>query len=135
MEAGQIEKFDVYVTPLFEGNIDDIKPKPNLDQTKNIIGQLIDGLKQLEDAKKTHNDLKPGNILFRRNNNDFEIKISDLGQANKMGGTPGWTAPIFKDRSPGKEDVYSMGWVFLWMLCESKELFYALRDNYSARSN
>ena len=23
-----------------------------------------------------------------------------------------------------------MGWVFLWMFCETKELFYALRDNY-----
>ena len=36
----------------------------------------------------------------------------------------------FKNRQPGKEDVYSMGWVILWMMCESKELFYALRDNF-----
>ena len=63
-------------------------------------------------------------------NNQLDIRISDFGQANKSGGTPGWTAPKFEGRQPGKEDVYSMGWVILWMMCESKELFYALRDNF-----
>ena len=130
MEANEIKKFDVYVTPLFDGNIGDIKPKPNFDQTKDIISQLIDGLKQLENAGKSHNDIKPGNILFKRDKNGFEIRIGDFGQADKLGGTPGWTAPIFKNRTPGKEDVYSMGWMFLYLLCESKDLFNALRDNF-----
>ena len=98
------------------------------------FNQLVDGLEQLRDAGKSHNDLKPGNILYKRNNG-FEIRISDFGQANKSGGTPGWTAPKFKNRQPGKEDVYSMGWVFLWMMCESKGLFYALRDNFVENPN
>ena len=28
-----------------------------------------------------------------------------------------------------------MGWVILWMMCESKELFYALRDNFVKNVN
>ena len=135
MKNKEIEKFEVYVTPLYDGNIGKITPKPTLDQTKKIIGQLIDGLDQLNDARKTHNDLKPGNILFRFVKNEFEIKIADFGQAGKVGGTPGWTAPVFKDRQPGKEDVYSMGLVFLWLLCESNDLFYALRDNFIEVTN
>ena len=133
-----------------EGNIGDIKPKLDLNQIKEIIKQLIDGLEQLRDAGKSHNDLKPGNVLYRRRkmsflkfvsssfrnvNVEYEIRISDFGQANKSGGTPGWTAPKFKNRQPGKEDVYSMGWVFLWMMCESKGLFYALRDNFVENPN
>ena len=135
MKPTEIEKFDIYVTPLMNGNIGDIQTKPDLSRTKEIVNQLIDGLQQLKDAGKSHNDLKPGNILFRRVNNRLDIRISDFGQANKSGGTPGWTAPILRNRQPGKEDVYSMGWVILYMMCESKELFYALRDNFIKSPN
>ena len=130
MKPTETEKFDVYVTPLMDGSIGEIKPNPDLDQTKEIVDQLIDGLEQLKDAGKSHNDLKPGNILYRQEKNRLDIRISDFGQADKTGGTPGWTAPVFDNRQPGKEDVYSMGWVILWILCGSKELFYALRDNF-----
>ena len=134
MKPSEVEKFEVYVTPLMDGNIDDIKPRPDLNQTKDIVNQLVDGLEQLKVAGKSHNDLKPGNVLYKRNHG-FEIRISDFGQANKSGGTPGWTAPVFENRQPGKEDVYSMGWVILWLMCESKELFYALRDNFVKNVN
>ena len=130
MEPTEVENFDVYVTPLMEGNIADLQPRPTLNQTKKIINRLIDGLEQLRDAGKSHNDLKPANVLFRKENNRLDIRISDFGQANKSGGTPGWTAPIFRNRQPGREDIYSMGMIILWLFCESKELFYALRDNF-----
>ena len=132
LEIGQndVERFEVFVTPLYDGNIDDDNFKPSLSQTKSIINQLNNGLKQLKAAEKSHNDLKPANILYRFENNSYEVKISDFGQTSKNGGTPGWTAPVFKDRQPGKEDVYSMGLVYLRLLCESKDLFKCLRDNY-----
>ena len=133
MQPGEVKKYEVFVTQLCDGNIKNAvqgSDPPNLDQIKNIINQLIDGLEQLESAGKSHNDIKPGNILYKKHQNGFEIKIGDFGQAGKLGGTPGWTAPIFHNRQPGKEDVYSMGLVILWLLCEIKDLFYMLRDNF-----
>ena len=61
----------------------------------------------------------------------MELKIGDFGQANKGGGSPGWTVPQFRSkRQPGKSDMYSTGMLLLYVLCEDTELFYALRDNY-----
>ena len=42
LKPTEIEKFDVYVTPLMDGNIGDIQPKPDLNQTKEIVNQLVD---------------------------------------------------------------------------------------------
>ena len=135
MQQGDIKKFEVFITPLQDGNIDnaldDPFNAPNLDQIKDIIDQLFEGLKQLKDADACHNDIKPGNVLYRLAQNKFEIKIADFGQSNKKGGTPGWTAPVFRrDRTPGKEDMFSMGLIILRLLCYEKDLFFALRDNW-----
>ena len=135
MKPGEIKKFEVFVTPLMNGNLDDALDDqfnpPDLDETKEIIDQLFRGMKQLEDANVCHNDIKPGNILYRSVGSKFEIKIADFGQSNKKGGTPGYTAPIFAaERSPGREDMFSMGLVILRLLCDDKDLFYVLRDNW-----
>ena len=62
---------------------------------------------------------------------DVEVKIGDFGQCGKKGGTPGWTVPQFNsDRLPGKSDMFSMGLVFLYLLCQETELFYIFRDNF-----
>lgn len=151
MASGDVKKFDVFVTPLMEGNLtkkDDLYTDDQfkLDHAKSIIEQLIDGLIQLTVAEKSHNDLKPSNLLYKRiydsprmteqmDGWDVEIKISDFGTCERRGGTPGWTAPQFiKKRKPGRSDMYSVGLVILYILVkddpESMTLFYCLRDNY-----
>ena len=129
--AGENRNYEVFVTKLCHGYICDANFNPTLAQTKNVIDQVIDGLEQLSKAGKTHNDIKPKNLLYLNTATGYDIKLSDFGQAGKMGGTPGWTAPVFlQERQPGREDIYSAGLVILRLLCESKELFQSLRDNY-----
>ena len=138
MKIDGVKNYDVYVMQLFDGHICDenFNSLRDLNQTKNVFSQIIDSLQQLNEAKKTHNDLKPQNILYRRilggeSGISYKVAVSDFGQAGKTGGTPGWTAPIFfKDRRPGREDIYSVGWLFLRLFCETKELFLSLRNNY-----
>ena len=102
-----------------------------MDQTKDVVDQVIAGVEQLSAAGKTHNDIKPTNLLYLKKTTGYDVMLSDFGQAGKMGGTPGWTAPVFLvERKPGREDVFSAGLVILRLLCESKELFQSLRDNY-----
>ena len=126
MKKGDVVDFDVYVTPLYDGNIDDSKFAPDIGQIKSIIGHLLSALEQLFTAGKCHNDLKPTNILYKRNNKKYTIRVSDFGQCGKRGGTPGWTAPIFNDRrTPGKEDMFSIGLIILRLLCADKNLFYS----------
>ena len=135
MQPGEIRKFEVFVSVLCDGNIDDALSDPfkypDLDQIKEIIDQLLGGLKQLKRARVCHNDIKPGNILYCLVGNKYDIRIADFGQCNKKGGTPGWTAPIFtRKRTPGKEDMFSMGLIILRVLSNDQDLFYALRDNW-----
>ena len=145
MTANEVKKFEVFVTPLFNGFIGDAQFDPDLDERKSIINQILNGLRKLKDAKKCHNDLKPSNVLYRKTSNSYfnrvavlfglknsySIRIADFGQCGGKGGTPGWTAPIFhQDRQPGKEDMFSVGWLVLRLLCDNENLFFCLRDNY-----
>ena len=132
LTAGDISRnYEVFVTPMCHGYICDSNFNPTMDQTKDVIDQVIAAVEQLSAAGKTHNDIKPKNLLYLNTLSGYDIKLSDFGQAGKMGGTPGWTAPVFlEERKPGREDVYSAGLVILRLLCYSKELFQSLRDNY-----
>ena len=63
-------------------------------------------------------------------NGSIRVYVGDFGQADKMGGTPGWTPPEFiSDREAVLSDMYSFGLLILFILCENVELFYAIRDN------
>ena len=131
MVPGQIKKYEVFVTLLYDGFICDNSFLPNINQLRQIIDQLFSGLEQLIRANKCHNDIKPTNILYFYQNNEYKIKIGDFAQCGTHGGTPGWTAPVFlKDREPGKEDMYSLGLVILRLLCADQNLFHCLRDNF-----
>merc|ERR1711892_521724 len=92
-------------------------------------------LKQLKDSGKCHNDIKPGNLLFNKvqtaSGFDVDLRLGDFGLCDKLGGTPGWSPADFTNkREPGVSDLYSVGLVTLYLLCEDEELFYAIRDNY-----
>ena len=149
-EKQRVKKYDVFVFELCDGNIskDDknglfltqstMNNKLTLTQSIDICKQLLEGLKQLEESDKCHNDLKPGNILFKTSeekhengDNKIVIKISDFGTAGRSGGTPGWTWPRFlSKREPGRSDMYSVAMLILYVMCDSRHLFYRLRDNY-----
>ena len=134
-EKNKTKKFEVFVTPLYDGNLSakdgNFKSEATIDQIRSIITQLLDGLNQLRTCGKSHNDIKPNNILYRfLDDLDVEIKISDFGQCDKSGGTPGWTYPSFLKDDKFNGDMYSMGLVCLYLLTEDPEFFYSLRDNY-----
>ena len=133
-----MKKYDVFVFELYEASIskggvnglDGARFSPA--EAISICDQILQGLIELEDSDKCHNDLKPDNILY---NDDLligpQIRISDFGQAGRTGGTPGWTWPKFlSERQPGKSDVYSGGLLLLYVMSDDREVFYRIRNNY-----
>ena len=134
----RVKKFDVFVTELCDGNLSKKGTNFTLTQSIDICKQLLEGLEQLEKSEKSHNDLKPENILYKTgvekySNGDqkISIKIADFGTADRSGGTPGWTWPCFiSQRKPGRSDMYSVALLILYLMCDSRHLFYRLRDNY-----
>ena len=66
LKSGEAKKYDVYVVELMDGNLSD---KDMIDESnvESVIMQLLDGLSQLKNADKSHNDIKPTNILFKLN--------------------------------------------------------------------
>ena len=133
-----MKKYDVFVFELCRGNIS--KRRSNgfagfrLERSElvSVCDQLLQGLIELESSNSCHNDLKPSNILFNYDQNGkIEIRISDFGQAGRTGGTPGWTWPKFlTKRQPGKSDSYSIALLMLYTLCDDREVFYRIRNNY-----
>ena len=138
LQRGEVENFDVFVTELWEGNLNKESMGFTREQSIDICKQLLQGLQQLETSDKCHNDLKPENILTRTTDEKYEngekkveIVIGDFGTADRSGGTPGWTWPRFlTEREPGRSDMHSCGLMILYVMCDRRELFYRLRDNY-----
>ena len=134
---GKVKNFDVFITELCDGNLNKRK-KFTLTQSIEICKQLLEGLVQLWTSGICHNDLKPENILYTISKERYEdgnrkvlIKIGDFGTADRSGGTPGWTWPKFlSKRVPGRSDMYSIGLLILYVMCDTRDLFYRLRDNY-----
>ena len=61
---------------------------------------------------------------------EFYSVLEVICRHRKAGGCPGCTVLVFHcERQSSKEDIYSIGWICLRFLCESKELFLSLRDN------
>ena len=59
-----------------------------MSEIKEILNQLNNSFKIMNENKMAHRDLKPQNILVKYKNendkNDFIIKLSDYGEANKL---------------------------------------------------
>ena len=132
--GSEILRFEVYITKQCDFNLFHLKNQigPNIDEARDIIDQLIAAQEQLQAAGVSHNDIKPANILVDNDSQiGYKIYIGDFGQADQLGGTPGWTPPEFiNPRVPGVSDMYSFGMVILYVLCENKEIFFALRNNF-----
>ena len=137
LEFKSVKKYDVYVMELYESNLskeglNSLKGgKPNKDQTISICGQLLDHLIWLENTKQCHNDLKPENVLVNNYQGKITVVLGDFGEVGKKGGTPGWTWPKYlSKRLPGKSDAYSVALLILYVMCDNREVFYRIRNNY-----
>ena len=133
-----VKNFDVFVTELCDGNLTKTDTSFTLTQSIDICKQLLEGLEQLEKSQNCHNDLKPENVLYviteeihENEDSKISIKIGDFGTAGRSGGTPGWTWPrFFTERKPGRSDMYSVAMLMLYIMCDDRELFYRIRNNY-----
>ena len=141
LKPGQIKQYDVFVTELLDGSLsekdkNELKREIDVLLAEKMIQQLLDGLNKLEKSGKSHNDIKPTNILYSIAEDEIKLKISDFSQCQRSGGTPGWTFPLFQsERLPGQTDMYSMALVILYILCEDANTFYCLRDNFIENGN
>ena len=72
----------------------------------------------------SHNDIKPENILYKINEDGkITVKISDFGQVQKFGGTPGYASPEnFSEPLLSKSDIWSFGKTLLY-LYTTQEVF------------
>ena len=135
----KVKKYDVFVYELCQGNISKhgfAGSRLSRSASISICDQLLQGLIELENSNNCHNDLKPENVLYNCDKNGkIHIKISDFGQAGRTGGTPGWTWPKFlTERKPGKSDAYSIALLMLYTMCDDREVFYRIRNNYVENS-
>jgi len=98
-----------------------------LDEARDILGQVCDGLEAAHKAGVIHRDLKPGNILC---NDRRQVKIIDFGLAKAsfmagmtatglILGTPEYMAPeqVRGRDVDGRTDIYALGAVAYHVLC------------------
>jgi len=104
------------------------KPE-HLDDRMKLAEDSLIGLQHMHDVKKVvHGDLKPANVLLKRNGATIEAaRLTDFGGSFKLGakkfpgiygsgtyGTPGWTPPEMHDvrnfkGDHTKADVWALG--------------------------
>ena len=96
--------------PYFNSDKDYFKPK-SLKFTKDIFSQLFSGLKYLYEKSVCHFDIKPANILIKKEGDKYVYKITDFGLSAKITDsnkhTLGLTEPIkfsHVDDKTGDED-------------------------------
>ncbi|KAK6290880.1 hypothetical protein J4Q44_G00387200 [Coregonus suidteri] len=96
-----------------------------------LLEQTMIGLKHLHSHNIVHRDVKPHNILLKKDSASFMVKISDFGMSKQLAdgrqsysmrsgalGTIGWNAPEVLDESrkgnpTSAVDIFSAGCVFL----------------------
>ncbi len=122
-----------YVTEFLEGNslaqwiLDN--PQPDLEKVRDIVSQIIKGLRAFHRKEMVHQDIKPENIMIDQHG---MIKIIDFGSTRVAGleeistpiqqshveGTANYIAPELFDgyEATPKSDMYSLGVTIYEML-------------------
>ena len=119
--SSKVLNIDVLVYPKMDGNLRELKSSSNFqgtpDELRDISIQIINGLKFCKNHGISHNDIKPENILYKIDeNNKITVKITDFGQVEKSGGTPGFASPeSFSEQILSKSDIYSFGKTLLYL--------------------
>ncbi|KAI0535788.1 kinase-like domain-containing protein [Xylaria digitata] len=111
--------------------------RPPESDTREIIGQVVQGLQFMHDEGFAHRDLKPGNILIKSHppKDEWWVKICDMGLSKRIEGvgaattavkgTPGFFAPEQlglggtdpKMADPFKTDIWCLGEMTFRILC------------------
>ena len=78
---------------------------------------MLNGLKFCKAHNISHNDAKPENFLYNIDENDeIKIVLTDFGQVNSVGGTPGYASPEnFSVPITSKSDLWSLGKCLLFL--------------------
>ncbi|KRX06754.1 Protein kinase-like domain [Pseudocohnilembus persalinus] len=116
------------------------KKQLTLQNIQYIIKQILQGLDYMHSKGIMHRDIKPDNILFKRNDSSFDLVIADLGFSQSLDinqealyikcGTPGFVAPeIWQSNDIAlsyneKCDIFSLG-VIAYILLLGYNPFYS----------
>ncbi|MDB4837009.1 bifunctional protein-serine/threonine kinase/phosphatase [Marinomonas sp.] len=105
-------------------------PKPNLEQTRNIVSQIAKGLQAFHRQEMIHQDIRPANIMIDDTNT---VKIIDFGSTYIAGvtnleneevlkGTMRYSAPEYFLGQAGtpRSDIYALGVIAYQMLSGDK---------------
>ena len=127
-------KFLYYVTEFIDGItlrewMTD-HPHPDLAEVRNILKQIIAGVRAFQRQEMVHQDLKPENIMI---DSEGTVKIVDFGstkiagiqeitkpiERNQLLGTLAYAAPEYFQGEPGthQSDIYSVAVITYEMLC------------------
>ncbi|KAG6559790.1 Protein kinase domain [Candidatus Rhabdochlamydia oedothoracis] len=88
-----------YIAPKYDTSLDNIMRQLETAEKIEAARQLLRGLKELENQKISHGDIKESNCLFRRKSDtSIECVIADFGGANDLSKQPKWAygAPYYQ---------------------------------------
>lgn len=112
---------------LFERIVD--KGQYSERQASQLIRDIATAIKYLHSVGIVHRDLKPENLIYRNEDDDSAIKITDFGLAKYLEGsdaqmttacgTPGYVAPEILKNDPYDKavDLWSLGVILYILLC------------------
>ena len=133
LESKRRRRFLYYVTEYIEGQtlaqwIND-HPQANINDVRQLLKQIVTGIRAFHRQEMIHQDLKPGNIMI---DNQGTVKIVDFGSTKIAGiqeiaapvsrgnllGTYDYAAPEYFQGYPGtpNSDLYSLGVIAYEML-------------------
>ncbi|MBU1076737.1 MAG: DUF2791 family P-loop domain-containing protein, partial [Spirochaetes bacterium] len=133
-ETGDYNNAPYLVTELTKGESLSVylqKHKFSIDESVDVISQLVEALSYVHGKGVVHRDIKPGNIIINKEKNKYKVKLLDFGLSlvmelsqikgeEEVVGTFGYMSPeatgIVKKTIDERSDLYSLGIVFYNLL-------------------